>query len=129
MSPEQLSGHPVDERSDVFSLGVIVAEAVTGRHPFAAPSSPQLVANILSRAFQLGEAPKGAERLGEALGRCLAKAPGDRFGSVTAMRAALIPALRTCPPLSRDGLPAAQATATGPGRVTATRMPPPPHPR
>ena len=36
MSPEQLSGHQVDERSDIFSLAVIVYEMVAGRHPFRA---------------------------------------------------------------------------------------------
>ena len=47
MSPEQAEGKPVDDRSDIFSLGIILYEVATGRRPFTGDSAASLVSSIL----------------------------------------------------------------------------------
>jgi serine/threonine protein kinase len=47
MSPEQISGRPLDYRTDIFSLGVMLHEMATGKRPFAGNSSAELISAIL----------------------------------------------------------------------------------
>ncbi|WP_306371542.1 serine/threonine-protein kinase [Nocardiopsis sp. CC223A] len=75
MSPEQAQSHPLTERSDVFSLGCLLAVAATGRAPFDAPSIPQVLYKVVYEQPDLGAVP---ESLRDTVGRCLAKDPQDR---------------------------------------------------
>ena len=103
MSPEQLSGEEVDERSDIFSLGVMVVEALTGQRPFHGNSMTELLTAILQNPYRLaGDSPE-EKRLNEVLQKCLAKARTERFGSMAEMEAALLPAIRACPELLLEG--------------------------
>ncbi|MDT8342110.1 MAG: protein kinase [Longimicrobiales bacterium] len=100
MSPEQLRGQDVDERSDIFAIGVMVAEAVAGRRPFTGATFDELLLAILLEPYRLpGDAPE-FRALDSVLQRCLAKDPADRFVSATALRRDLIPALCACSTLA-----------------------------
>ena len=79
MSPEQCLGHPVDARSDLYSLGAVFFEMLTGHKLFERESS----ANLLSMHLN-GPIPRLPERLAgyqPILDRLLAKRPADRFQS------------------------------------------------
>ncbi|MCA1815743.1 MAG: protein kinase, partial [Acidobacteria bacterium] len=98
MPPEQLTGGRVDARSDLFSVGVMIVEALTGGRPFKGRTLHELLTNILHGTFHLrGDAPE-LLRLDAALGRCLAKEPAARFASAADARRELLPLLRDCPP-------------------------------
>ncbi len=97
MSPEQVMGEEVDERGDIFALGVMIVEALTGSRPFLGRTSAELMAAIVGAPFRL--AGEGAEvrQLESILQKCLAKDRRERFASVAAMQLEMIPAMERCP--------------------------------
>lgn len=101
MAPEQLSGGRPDERSDLFSLGIIAFEAVTGRHPFPGSNAAEVIQAILRAEPHIPGVTPEARRVDAVLRRCLAKAPRHRHASVAELAADLIPALHACQPLGR----------------------------
>jgi serine/threonine-protein kinase len=98
MLPEQLTGGAVDERSDIFSLGVIVAEALTGQRPFAGRTQAELLAAIRQQNLTLKNDDAATSRLNAVLRQSLAADPARRFASVDEFRQALIPALKAVTP-------------------------------
>ncbi len=83
MSPEQAKGDPVDQRSDIFSFGVVLYEMLGGRKPFVATGAVALLIAIdRDRPKRLSSVnpavPRALERIVE---RCLAKRPEDRFAN------------------------------------------------
>jgi eukaryotic-like serine/threonine-protein kinase len=95
LSPEQVQGSEVDGRSDLYSVGLILYELITGRVPFQAESDMAAALMRLNqdptppRAFR-GGIPRGLESV---VLRALARRPEDRFQSAESMRAALERAL------------------------------------
>jgi eukaryotic-like serine/threonine-protein kinase len=80
MSPEQTSGRPLDHRTDIFSLGVVLHEMTTGRRPFEGTSSAELVSAILrdtppSVTDMRPDLPSDLARI---IRRCLEKDPRHR---------------------------------------------------
>ena len=84
MSPEQVKGDPVDERSDIYSLGVMLYELVAGKPPFHG-ASPHAVMEMRlhKKPPSLREAsPTTPTYLEPIVARCLALAPTERYSSV-----------------------------------------------
>jgi TolB-like protein/Tfp pilus assembly protein PilF len=80
MSPEQTSGRPLDHRTDIFSLGVLLHEMATGRRPFEGNSSAELVSAILrdTPPSVTDARPDLPSDLARIVRRCLEKDPRHR---------------------------------------------------
>jgi eukaryotic-like serine/threonine-protein kinase len=94
MSPEQmLTAHTVDERADVWSLGVLLFELLTNRRPFDGESVPQVCGNVLTApAPRISEFRGDVQReLDNIVLCCLEKEPASRFRSVSQLAEALLP--------------------------------------
>jgi eukaryotic-like serine/threonine-protein kinase len=97
MAPEQVQGDEVDGRTDVYALGVVLFELLSGRVPFA------LATGVATMSAQITEAPPSIRHrapdraispaLAAVVRRCLAKRPDDRFPSALALKEALLEAL------------------------------------
>lgn len=95
MSPEQLLGDPVDARSDIYSLGCILYQMLTGRRTFDEPTREQMIKRRLTEKAPhprdlVPELPKTLDLI---VARLLARAPHDRYATVAEVRDLLIPAI------------------------------------
>lgn len=81
MSPEQIEGLPVDGRSDLFSLGVILYQLITGEKPFASATLTSLLLQIVKEdpapiVDKVGDVPQSLQKI---IAKLLAKKPDQRF--------------------------------------------------
>jgi serine/threonine protein kinase len=95
MSPEQADSHKVDERSDIFSLGAVLYEMITGRRAFAGDSKLSTLASVLhNEPKPLSQSTEGVPREVERIIlRCLRKDPERRWQSMADLKVALEDAL------------------------------------
>jgi serine/threonine-protein kinase len=94
MSPEQAAGNPVDQRGDVYSLGVILYEMASGHVPFDAESFMGILSQHLYKApLPLGKREPPPPELSAGLDaivlKCLSKQPQDRYADMLALDADL----------------------------------------
>jgi len=98
MSPEQAAGHAIDGRADVYSLGILMFEMLTGRVPFEADTyMGVLTKHLFAQAPKPSEAISGV-RLGpleDVVMRALEKEPSARYASMTELKKALDEAEQT----------------------------------
>ncbi len=99
MSPEQLEGRPTDHRSDIYSLAVVLHEALTGTLPYSSAE-----ANVLRKEIVQGTATpaKGISAgLGQALAKAMTRSPHQRHSSATQFAAEIRRARSAAPVASR----------------------------
>jgi serine/threonine-protein kinase len=91
MSPEQALGRAVDARTDIFALGVVMYEALSGKRPFTGASVTETIMQIVMNDPEdiLAVAPKTPRGLAEIVRKCLKKQPDERYGSAEELSAAL----------------------------------------
>ena len=99
----------MDERSDIFAIGVMAVEALTGRRPFSGKTYAELLRSVTHDSFRFSDDSIEGQRLNGVLQKCLAKKREDRFASMGDVQRALIPAIRDCAPQSASALMIADA--------------------
>jgi hypothetical protein len=147
MAPEQITGDPVDHRSDQFSIGVVLYELLSYTEPFPGDTLPQITHRIVSQEPRPLEqlVPDINPELVAIVSQALKKASAQRFKDAETMRQALARVRRhyesdpewntpTMPPVGRDsgqggGRGTGSARRKSPDSIGVAQLTPPPDPR
>lgn len=93
-SPEQVTGRPVDARSDLFSAGAVVFEMLSGKPAFGGTSPMEILHSVLHEAPPLLTGSAAASAVDRVLRRALSKNPADRYAGAAEMATELRAAAR-----------------------------------
>jgi serine/threonine-protein kinase len=96
MAPEQIRSQPLDRRTDVYAIGLVLYEALTGKRPFAAPSTFDLLAQQVERVPPSPRCylPELPTPIADITLCALAKDPAQRFATAAAMATAIRSTIR-----------------------------------
>jgi len=110
MSPEQILGDPIDERTDVFAAGCVLFEAVSGRPAFPGAKAIEVMQATLHEQPPALAGPPAVVAIDRVIRRALAKSPADRFASAAAMD------------LELTGVVVGESDSAAPAAVALTRL-------
>jgi serine/threonine-protein kinase len=120
MAPEQIRGEPVDARADIYALGVLIFQMLTGGYPFSAGSAQEIERlHLEARPPRPGETAPVPPALESVVLRCLEKQPGARYSSagelLAAFRSAVAGEPHPTPAGEREAVAILIEVATAPG--------------
>lgn len=119
VSPEQARGRMADTRSDIYSLGVVMYEAIAGRLPFQADNPADLIVAVLNATpLPLSTfRPELGQRLSDLVAKAMSRDPDGRFQTTEEMRGAILSLQESEPQLAMHSLPRRfLAPSPSPGR-------------
>jgi eukaryotic-like serine/threonine-protein kinase len=96
IAPEVFTGGPVDERADIFAIGVMLVETFVGVRPFDGQTQHEILSSVLNSNYHLPGESIEIRALDGVVQRCLAKDPRDRYGSASEVAEELVPTLGRC---------------------------------
>jgi serine/threonine protein kinase len=104
MSPEQAMGRSVDSRTDMFSLGTVLYEMLSGNKPFVGKAVTETLLHIvMHEPVDIAKAAPGiTPALADVVRRCMKKQPDERYPDCDELRTALVRSLKEDPKISRQ---------------------------
>jgi serine/threonine protein kinase len=96
MAQEFQTGAGVEEREDIFAIGVMVVETLTGARPFVGQTPEAILTALLQSEYHLPGTSAEIRALDAVVSRCLAKDSRDRYGSAAELATDLVPTLARC---------------------------------
>ena len=96
IAPEVFAGGLIDERADIFAVGVMVVETFVGARPYDGETPHEMLSTLLHSDYHLPGESLEIRALDAVVQRCLAKDPRDRYGSAAEVAGELVPTLARC---------------------------------